>query len=184
MKFQLICIFLAVSVSSIFAQITDAEMDVLRSKWKLELAEKADEKLEKWVKDEAKSRFADSMSRIFFKDTFQLDQLLKKQIRKDPSNLGISKANMACMSEYEKLVDVYFAVLASKMKTEDTALVIASQANWKQYMEDERKLCGKLMQKEYSGSGGTAHAPLYTERLKNLSRNRLLELAGYLVNMI
>jgi hypothetical protein len=50
-------------------------------------------------------------------------------------------------------------------------------------METERELCGKLMQKEYSGTGGTAHAILYTERLKNISRNRCVELANYLINM-
>ena len=173
----------SVLIPQVFGQISDEDMLILRTKWKMELEEKSATKIEKWGRDESKSLFADSMAKQFFKDTFLLDQLLLKQIKKDPTNLGKSKANMACMADYDVLVNSYFSLLLSKLKDEDKELLEASQQKWKAYMENERKLCGMLMQKEYSGPGGTAHAPHYSSQLKNLSRNRLLELADYLMHL-
>ncbi|MDF3025815.1 MAG: hypothetical protein K0S23_122 [Fluviicola sp.] len=193
MILRIALLFLVLRYSSVHAQISDSEMETLKTKWRVELRERWHElsqhpEREGGASDYSEretgaSDFSDSIRRRFLEDTFIADNLRQKQLDKEATTLGINKANLACASEYEKLVEIYFNILLSKMKDKDKDLVISSQKDWKSLMEKERALAGKLMQEEYSG-GGSLHSIEYTERLMNQQKNRLLTLINYLTHLI
>jgi hypothetical protein len=182
MKFQLICLVLFISGSVGYSQVSDTEMQSLKSKWRVELQSKGHELALKAPKVTG-SAFADSVQCLFLEDTFVVENLLRKELKKDPSTLGMNKANLASASEYEKLVDSYFVLLSSKMKKEDVELLISWQKDWKIMLEKERALIGKLMQEEYSG-GGSLQSLEYSNRLRMQQKNRLLLLVDYLTHLI
>lgn len=175
-------LFLTLHFSS-FAQVSDAEMEALRADWKPELAEKARQLSAKMPRKEGMSDFSDSIQHLFVKDTFIVENLLRRQSAKEPTTLGMNKANLFCASEYEKLVDKYFAILQSKMMKEDSELLVSWQKEWKTLMDTERILVGRLMQEPYSG-GGSIHSLEYTARLMNQHKNHLMTLIDYLTHMI
>lgn len=186
-------LFFVFLYSSADAQISDSEMETLKTKWRVELRarwhelsqhperEGGDSNLSE--RENGASDFSDSIRRQFLEDNFVAENLRQKQLDKEATTLGINKANLACASEYENLVDKYFKILLSKMKDEDKYLVISSQKDWKSLMEKERTLAGKLMQEEYSG-GGSIHSIEYTNRLMMQQKNRLLTLIDYLTHLI
>lgn len=176
-------LFLLFHYSPVYSQISDSEMETLKAKWRVDLRARGHELSLKTERREGMSDFSDSIRRQFLEDTFVVENLLQKQLDKEATTLGINKANLACASEYEKLVDQYFNVLLSKMKDEDKDLAISSQKDWKSLMEKERTLAGKLMQEEYSG-GGSIHSIEYTDRLMMQQKNRLLTLIDYLTHLI
>ena len=183
MILRITLLFLLFQYSSVYSQISDSEMEALKIKWRVDLRAKGHELSQKTERKEGMSDFSDSIRRQFLEDTFVVENLLQKQLEKESTTLGINKANLACASEYEKLVDKYFNLLLSKMKAEDKDLVISTQKDWKSLMEKERTLAGKLMQEEYSG-GGSVHSIEYTGRLMHQQKSRLLTLIDYLTHLI
>src|SRR5688500_9828311 len=117
--------------SSVHAQISDSEMEALKIKWRVDLRTRGHELSQKTERETGASDFSDSIRRRFLEDTFVADNLRQKQLDKEATTLGINKANLACASEYEKLVDTYYNLLLSKMKEEDKDLVISAQKDWK-----------------------------------------------------
>jgi hypothetical protein len=176
-------LFLLVCGSSAYAQVSDSEMERLKINWRVELRLEGHELALKLEKEEGKSSFSDSIQRLFLEDTFVVENLLRKQLEKESTTLGINKANLACTSEYEQLVDKYFAILSAKMTTEDKDLLASWQKDWKSMMDEERKLIGKFMQEEYSG-GGSIQSIEYTNRLMLQQKNHLLLLINYLTHLI
>lgn len=176
-------LFLVFQHSITFAQISDSEMERLKINWRVELRLEAHELALKLPKVEGKSDFSDSIQRLFLEDTFVVENLLRKQLEKESTNLGINKANLACASEYEQLVDKYFTILSSKMAEEDSDLLETWQKDWKLMMEKERTLIGKFMQEEYSG-GGSIQSIEYTHRLMDQQKHHLLLLINYLTHLI
>jgi uncharacterized protein YecT (DUF1311 family) len=183
MILRIVFLFLVFHYSSVHAQISDSEMETLKTKWRVELRARGHELSQKTEREGGASDFSDSIRRQFLEDTFVAENLRLKQLDKEATTLGINKANLACASEYEKLVGTYFNLLLSKMKEEDKDLLISAQKDWKSLMEKEGALAGKLMQEEYSG-GGSIHSIEYTERLMNQQKNRLLTLINYLTHLI
>lgn len=179
MKALLTYFFLIALTTSVYSQVSDENMEVFRTKWRMELGEKAEVKAASVPKIYGKSAFGDSVTKQFYIDTFIVDNVCKKHQLKDPSTLGINKANMLALKDYEKLVDSYSALLVSKLADKDKELFQSSTNKWLAFIEDERTLCGRLMQPEYSG-GGSIHSITYTNRLMNQYRNRLIEVVGYL----
>lgn len=179
MKLFFTCFSVLLVSSTIFSQVSDENMEILRSKWRVEFAEKAELKAAALPKQYGKSNFGDSVSRQFLIDTLIVDNVWRKHKLKDPSNLGINKANMLCMKDYEKLYESYSALLISKLAEKEKELFIGSNKKWLTFIEDERALCGRLMQQEYSG-GGSIHSLQYTERLMRQYRNRVIEIVDYL----
>ncbi|AEA46011.1 hypothetical protein [Fluviicola taffensis] len=165
-----------------FSQISDSEMESLKVKWRIDLAKQANELVTKKTKQEQVSVFSDSVQRLFLKDTFIVENLLRKQLDKESSNLGINKANLACSSEYEKLVQKYYEILSAKMKDDDRELLVSWHQEWKKLMDTERVLIGKFMQETYTG-GGSIHSIQYTNRLMMQQKNHLLTLIDYLTHM-
>lgn len=180
---RIILLFFVFHYSSTFAQISDSEMETLKTKWRVELRSKGHELAVKIPRVEGGSDFSDSIQRLFLEDTFLVENLYRKQLEKDLSTLGINKANLACSSEYEKLVDNYFTILLAKMKEEDKDLLNSWQKDWKTWMEKDRTLIGQLMQEQYSG-GGSIQSIEYTNRLMMQQKNRLLTLVDYLTHLI
>lgn len=166
-----------------FAQTSDSEMETLKTKWRTELRVTGHEFAQKTPRTAGMSNFSDSVQHLFLEDTFVVENLLRRQLGKESTTLGINKANLACASEYELLVDNYFRILLAKMKDEDKDLLISWQRDWKTLMEKERTLIGKLMQEEYSG-GGSIQSIEYTDRLMMQQKNRLLTLIDYLTHLI
>lgn len=171
------------SCSSLSAQVSDTEMENMKTKWRAGLTAKARDLDAKTPRKEGISEFGDSIRRLFFKDTFVVENLYRRQLNADATTLGMNKAALACASEYEKLVDNYYAALLSKMKEEDKELVISWQRARKSLLEEERRLIGKLMQEEYSG-GGSIHSIRYTQRLMNAQKDHLLALVDFLTHLI
>ncbi|WP_294675602.1 hypothetical protein [uncultured Fluviicola sp.] len=169
--------------SSLSAQVSDSEMENMKTKWRAGLTVKARNLEEKTTFKEGMSEFADSIQRLFLKDTFIVENLYRKQLDADATTLGMNKAALACASEYELLIDKYYTILLDKMNPEDRELVISWQANWKVLMEKERALTGKLMKEEYSG-GGSIHSLTYTSRLMNAQKEHVLILIDYLTHLI
>lgn len=176
-------LFLVFLYSAAYAQISDSEMETLKTKWRVEFRSKGNKLALKTPRVEGQSDFSDSVQRLFLEDSFVVENLLRKQLEQESTTLGMNKANLACSSEYEKLVDKYFAILLVKMKGEDKDLLLSWQKDWKSLMEKERTLAGKLMQEEYSG-GGSIHSIEYTSRLMLQQKNRLLTIIDYLTHMI
>ncbi|WP_300664918.1 lysozyme inhibitor LprI family protein [Fluviicola sp.] len=165
------------------AQVSDSEMESLKADWWLELKKEAHQMIRKMPREEGMSDFADSVQRLFVQDTFVVENILRRQSDKEPTTLGMNKANLFCASEYEKLVDKYFSMLQAKMKKEDVELLLSWQKDWRKLMATEQALIGKLMQEHYSG-GGSIHSIEYTARLMNQNKNRLLTIIDYLTHMI
>lgn len=180
---RIILLFFVFQYSSVFSQVSDSEMEDLKVKWRVELRSKGHELVRKIEGSQAMSDFSDSIIRLFWEDTFVVENLYQKQLEKDVSTLGMNKANLACSSEYELLVEKYYAILLSKMKPDDKELLTSWQSSWKALMEKERALIGKLMQEEYSG-GGSVQSLTYTTRLMTEQKNHLLNLIDYLTNLI
>jgi hypothetical protein len=166
----------------VFGQVPDAEMEILKNKWRVDLREKGHELALK-SSNEGMSEFSDSIRRLFLEDTFVVENLYRKQLDKDITNLGMNKAALACASEYELLIDNYYAALLSKMKPDDKELLVSWQNDWKKLMEKERTLIGKLMQEEYSG-GGSIQSLTYTSRLLQAQREHTFQLIDYLTHLI
>lgn len=183
MCFRIICLLFVFHSSSLFSQISDSEMAALKAKWRVDLRSKGHELAMKYSVEEGASEFSDSIQRSFLEDTFVVENLLIRQLQKEPTTLGINKANLACASEYEKLVDNYYAVLLSKMKEEDKELVISWHRARRSLLEEERRLIGKLMQEEYSG-GGSIQSITYTQRLMKAQKDHLLALVDFLTHLI
>lgn len=175
--------FLFIPCSWVHGQVSDSEMEKLKTKWRAELQSKGAVLAEKIQRTEGMSDFSDSINRLFVADTFVVENLLQRQFRKDPSTLGMNKANLACASEYEVLVENYFQILLAKMKEEDAELLIAWQKDRKMLMEKERVLIGKLMQEPYSG-GGSIQSLTYTGRLLKMQKDHLLNVIDYLTHLI
>lgn len=180
--FSLVALLFCLSLKG-NAQISDSEMEELKADWWLELKKEAHQMIRKMPKEESMSDFSDSVQRLFLQDTFVLENIFRRQLDKEQTTLGINKANLFCASEYEKLVDKYFSMLQTKMKKEDTDLLLSWQKEWKKLMVTEQTLIGKLMQEQYSG-GGSIHSIEYTSRLMNQNKNRLLTIVNYLTHMI
>lgn len=180
---RIVCFIVFLQSSFLFSQVSDSEMETMKTKWRVELRQKGHELAMKSSRKEGASDFSDSISRLFLEDTFVVENLLSRQLEKEKTNLGINKANLACASEYEKLVTKYSTILLSKMKEEDQELFVSWQESWKTLMEKERTLIGKLMQEEYSG-GGSVQSLTYTGRLMNQQKNHLLLLMNYLSELI
>lgn len=179
-----IVLFLAVfQTSFLFSQLSDSEMETLKNKWRVDLREKGHKLAVKSERPEGVSDFADSITRLFLEDTFVVENLLSRQLEKESTNLGINKANLACASEYEKLVEKYSGILLSKMKDEDKVIFASWQNTRKSYAEAERALIGKLMQEEYSG-GGSIQSIIYTKRLMNAQKEHVLTIIDYLAHLI
>lgn len=167
----------------VISQVSDAEMDELKTGWRLELSETAHQLVLKRPKEKGMPEFSDSIQRLFIQDTFIVENIIRRQSAKEPSTLGINKARLYGASEYEKLVDKYFGILQSKMKKEDAELLLTWQKEWRTLMNTEQLLVGRLMQEPYSG-GGSIHSMTYTARLMNQYKNRLLTIIDYLTHMI
>lgn len=176
-------LFLLFPYSCSFAQVSDSDMEKMKLNWRAELKKQAHEQFSESPAQEGMSTFSDSISRLFSADTFVVEKLLEKQLQQDPSTLGMNKANLACASEYEQLVEKYYAVLLAKMRDEDRELLVSWQSSWKALMEKERPLIGKLMQEEYSG-GGSIQSLNYTSRLLNEQKAHLLVIIDYLMHLI
>jgi hypothetical protein len=166
-----------------FAQISDSEMETLKTNWRIHLRENGHLLAMKALKIQGRSDFSDSIQRLFIEDTFVVENLLRKQVEKESTNLGINKATIACSVEYEQLADKYYAILVSKMSEEDKKSVELWQQTWKTMIEKERVLIGHLMQERYSG-GGIIHSLEYTNRLMMQQKNHLLTVIDYLTHMI
>ncbi|MNJ86043.1 hypothetical protein D3C87_35260 [compost metagenome] len=175
--------FLFIRCSLVYGQVSDSEMEKLKTKWRAELCSEGTELATKRQRMEGVSAFSDSINRLFIADTFVVENLLRRQLRKDPTTLGMNKANLACASEYEVLVEKYFQILLIKMKEEDAELLISWQKEWKALQDKERPLIGKLMQEEYSG-GGSIQSLTYTGRLMKAQKDHLLQLMDYLAHLI
>lgn len=177
-------VFLFVLLQSpvLFAQVSDAEMETLKTKWRVSLRVEG-HKLALKTSNEGMSEFSDSIQRLFLEDTFVVENLFQKQIEKDNSNLGMIKSALAGASEYDLLIDKYYAILLSKMKPDDQELLVSWQNEWKMLLEKERALIGKLMQEEYSG-GGSIQALTYADRLLNAKKQHAVQLIDYLTHLI
>lgn len=175
--------FLFVQCSLAYGQVSDSDMEKLKTKWRAELQSKGSELAMKKPGTEGMSDFSDSINRLFIADTFVVENLLEKQLRKDATTLGMNKANLACASEYEVLGEKYFQILLMKMKAEDAELLASWQKDWKTLMEKERALIGKLMQEAYSG-GGSIQSLTYTGRLMKAQKDHVLQLLDYLTHII
>lgn len=180
---RIVLLLLLVCSSSAYTQISDSEMETLKTKWRAELRSKGHELVRKMNIAAGMSDFSDSIQRLFVEDTFVVENLYHRQLEKESTTLGMNKANLACASEYEQLVDKYFAILSVKMNSEDKDLLNSWQTDWKTMMEKERVLIGKLMQEEYSG-GGSIHSIEYTDRLLKQQKHHLLILIDYLTHLI
>lgn len=183
MHFRIIFLFFILPSSTLFSQVSDSEMENLKNKWRVDLRAKGHDLAAEYLRHDGVSDFSDSIVRLFLEDTFVVENLLTKQLQKESSTLGINKANLACASEYEKLVDKYYMILLSKMTGGDKELLVSWQNSWKSTMEEERKLIGKLMQEEYSG-GGSIQSITYTQRLMNAQKDHVLILIDYLSHLI
>src|SRR4051794_9917750 len=111
--------FLFICCSLAHGQVSDSDMEKLKTKWRAELQSKGSELVAEVPKMEGMSAFSDSIHRLFITDTFVVENLLQRQLRKDPTTLGMNKANLACASEYDLLGEKYFQILLAKMKEED-----------------------------------------------------------------
>lgn len=180
---RIVFLLLVFSSSSLFSQVSDKEMENMKTKWRAGLTVKARSLAEKMPHTEGMSEFGDSIQRLFLKDTFIVENLYQRQLDADATTLGMNKAALACASEYELLVDKYYTILLDKMNPEDRELVMSWQTNWKALMEKERILTGKLMQEEYSG-GGSIHSLTYTSRLMNAQKEHVLIIVDYLIHLI
>ncbi|WP_343632332.1 hypothetical protein [Fluviicola sp.] len=180
---RIVVLILFFQSSFLFAQVSDAEMEKLKTKWRAELRQKGHELAGKTEIVQGKSEFSDSIRRLFLEDTFVVENLHRKQLEKDLTNLGMNKANLACASEYELLVDKYYGILLSKMKPDDKELLISWQQSWKALMDKERVLIGKFMQEAYSG-GGSVQSLTYTSRLMHGQKDHLILLMNYLSELI
>jgi hypothetical protein len=129
------------------------------------------------------SAFSDSIQRLFLEDTFVVENLYRKQLEKDITTLGMNKAALACASEYDLLIDKYYAILLTKMKPDDQELLVSWHNIWNSMMVKEHALIGKLMQEEYSG-GGSIQSLIYTNRLMEVKRDHVLRLIDYLTHLI
>lgn len=180
----MILLFLVVPYFSVFAQLSDSEMEDLKVKWRVELRSKGSELSLKKSRVEGMSDFSDSIQRIFLEDTFVVENLFQRQLEKESTTLGINKANLACASEYALLGNKYYNLLLAKMKTqEDKELLVSWQDEWKTLMEKERALIGVFMQEPYSG-GGSIHSIEYTNRLMVQQKSHLLLILDYLTHLI
>jgi len=180
---RIIFLFFVFQYSCAFSQVSDSEMEDLKVKWRVELRSKGHELVRKMNMAPGMSDFSDSIQRLFVEDTFVVENLYRRQLEKESTTLGMNKANLACASEYEQLVDKYFKILSVKMNTDDKDLLSSWQTDWKTMMEKERALIGKLMQEEYSG-GGSIHSIEYTDRLLKQQKHHLLILIDYLTHLI
>jgi hypothetical protein len=183
MIIRILLLFFVFQYSFAFSQILDSEMETLKTRWRVELRLKGHELVRKMNIAEGMSDFSDSIQRLFLEDTFVVENLYRKQLEKESTTLGINKANLACASEYEQLVDKYFTILSVKMNMEDKELLVSWQKDWKSMMEKERTLIGKFMQEEYSG-GGSIQSIEYTDRLMKQQKHHLLILIDYLTHLI
>lgn len=183
MILRIVLLFLVVCSSSAYAQVSDSEMETLKTKWRVELRLKGHQLVQKMNIAAGMSEFSDSIQRLFLEDTFVVENLYHRQLEKESTTLGMNKANLACASEYEQLVDKYFTILSAKMNIEDKDLLSSWQTDWKTMMEKERTLIGKFMQEEYSG-GGSIHSIEYTNRLMKQQKHHLLILIDYLTHLI
>lgn len=183
MILRIILLFFVFQYSFAFSQISDSEMETLKIKWRVELRSKGHELVRKMNIAAGMSDFSDSIQRLFVEDTFVVENLYRRQLEKESTTLGMNKANLACATEYEQLVDKYFTILSVKMNSEDKDLLNSWQTDWKTMMEKERTLIGKLMQEEYSG-GGSHHSIEYTNRLLKQQKHHLLILIDYLTHLI
>ena len=167
---------------SLFAQVSDEEMEKLKIGWRVDLRIKGYELALK-SSNEGMSEFSDSIQRLFLEDTFVVENLYRNQLEKDITNLGMNKAALACAAEYELLIEKYYAILLSKMKPEDQELLTSWQNAWQSLMVKEHALIGKLMQEEYSG-GGSIQSLTYTSRLMQAKKQHALLLINYLTHLI
>ena len=168
---------------SLFSQISDSEMEKWKTKWRSELRTKGHQLVSEIEGSQGMSDFSDSIQRLFWEDTFVVENLYRNQLEKDMTTLGMNKASLACASEYEGLIDKYYAILLSKMKVDDREFLISWQNDWKALMVKEQALIGKLMQEEYSG-GGSIHSLTYTSRLMQAKKEHTYLLINYLIHLI
>ena len=111
---RIVCFIVFCQSSFLFSQVSDADMEKLKTKWRVEFRQKGHELVGKIEGSPGKSNFSDSIQRLFWEDTFVVENLYRKQLEKDITNLGMNKANLACASEYELLVGKYYGILLSK----------------------------------------------------------------------
>ena len=126
---RILFLLLVFSGSSLFAQVSDTEMENMKTKWRAGLTAKARNLAEKTPHTEGISEFGDSIQRLFLKDTFVVENLYHRQLDADATNLGMNKAALACASEYELLVDKYYTILLDKMNPEDPEFTGSNKAN-------------------------------------------------------
>lgn len=179
---RIVFVFVFLQSFALFSQVSDEEMEKLKTRWHADLRTKGHELALK-SKDDGMSEFSDSILRLFLEDTFVVENLYRRQLSKDITNLGMNKASLACASEYELLVDKYYGILLSKMNPDDRQMLVSWQNDWKTLMEKERTLIGKLMQEEYSG-GGSVQSLTYTSRLMKAQKDHVLILIDYLSQLI
>lgn len=169
--------------SLVYGQVSDSEMEKLKTSWRAELRSEGAELAAKKSRTEGMSNFSDSISRLFLEDTFVVENLLQRQLGKDHTTLGMNKAYLAAASEYDALGEKYFQVLLAKMQAEDAELLTSWQKDWKTLLEKERALIGKLMQEPYSG-GGSMQSLTYTARLMKAQKDHVFTLVDYLTHLI
>jgi len=134
---------------------------------------------------EGNDKEIDAIMIEFKLDTFVIERLLDRRmaIGGGPSMVQLDNATSDAARAYEKLIDKYYQILLSRMKSEDKPILEESQKIWVKYNECESKLHRKLVDEEYDNhrGGSLLKYDLVAQDLER-NKNRVIELYKYIVH--
>lgn len=115
----------------------------------------------------------------FTVDIFKIEERQRLKLDIDYSTSGMVISTLDANREYDKLLNKYYKLLLNSLNEKDKEILQQSQSNWIQFRDSELELNGILMDDYYSG-GGTIQRVIAASRVLELTRNRVIELYGYL----
>lgn len=119
----------------------------------------------------------------FKSDIYKIEKLADKKISIDYSTAVMTDAVYELEKGYDKLLNKYYKILYSKLKTEDKEKLKISQKNWIKFRDSERIMIGIVSQNEYSG-GGTIQSNLRASRICEITSKRVFEIKKHIDQFI
>jgi uncharacterized protein YecT (DUF1311 family) len=89
----------------------------------------------------------------FMKDTFRINNTMKRSIDFDYSTHGMNEAMLQAYDAYDSLLNVYYNKLLSILDLTDKKILVQAQKAWILFRDNEKKLIGLLGNEKYSGGG-------------------------------
>ena len=97
-------------------------------------------------------------------------------IDSNQTTLGMKNCEWVAYGEWEKEIDKYYNLLLDTLSLETSVILIEAHNNWKIFSENEHEFSRQLY---YNEMEGTMWHVINASRLKNIVKQRALELKEY-----